>query len=108
LTGDFTYEEARQYYELARETAVAANYPRLIWLSLRGLAQVAAAQSDWAQTVQLYSRANQLSLTLGFKPVPVVQRQEETCLAQARQALSPAAYRGTWRKGEQTAVEGLL
>jgi hypothetical protein len=87
LTGDFTYEEARQYYELARETAVAANYPRLIWLSLRGLAQVAAAQSDWAQTVR---------------------RQEEDYLAQARQALSPAACRGAWLKGEQTAVESLL
>lgn len=95
------YDEAKRYYELARETAVAANYPRLIWLSLRGLAQIAAETSDWVKAVHLYSQANQLALTLGFKPVPVAQRQEETYLAQARQALTPAAFREAWLQGEQ-------
>jgi predicted ATPase/DNA-binding SARP family transcriptional activator len=96
------YEAAGQWYEMARKTAVAAKYPRLIWLSLRGLAQVAAETSDWAEAVRLYSQANQLALTLGFSPIPVARRQEEDYLAQARQTLSPAAYREAWLHGEQT------
>lgn len=93
------HEVAGQWYERGRETAVVANYPRLIWLSLRGLAHVAAAQGDWTRAVQLYSQANQLSLTLGFSLIPVVRRQEETHLAQARQILSPAAFREAWNRG---------
>lgn len=98
------YALAWQWYEMGRETAVAANYPRLIWLSLRGLAHVAAAQSDWARSVRLYSQANQLALTLGFSLIPVMHRQEESHLAQARQALSPAAFREAWSRGEEVAM----
>jgi tetratricopeptide (TPR) repeat protein len=94
------YEAAWQWYERARETAVAANYPRLIWLSVRGLAQVAAEVGNWAEAVRLYSQANKLSLTSGFSPIPVVRRQEENYLAQARQALTPAAFREAWLQGE--------
>jgi predicted ATPase/DNA-binding SARP family transcriptional activator len=101
------FARAREYYELARETAVAANYPRLIWLSRRGLAQTAATMGDWSKAVRLYSQANKLSLTLGFSLIPAVQRQEETYLAQARQALTPAAYREAWLQGEQEAVIGV-
>jgi predicted ATPase/DNA-binding SARP family transcriptional activator len=101
------YEAAGQWYALARETAVAASYPRLIWHSLRGLAQVAAETCDWAQAVRLYSRASQLALTLGFSPIPVMRRQEEDYLAQARQALSPAAFRKAWLPGEQETVVGI-
>ena len=94
------FAEADSYYDLAWKTAVAANYPRLIWLSLRGLAQVAAEAGNWAEAVRLYSQANKLSLTSGFSPIPVVRRQEENYLAQARQALTPAAFREAWLQGE--------
>jgi predicted ATPase/DNA-binding SARP family transcriptional activator len=99
------YEAAGQWYEMARKTAMAAQYPRLIWLSLRGLAQVAAETSDWAKAVRLYSQANQLALTLGSSPIPVARRQEEDYLAQARQTLSPAAYREAWLHGEFVSAE---
>jgi sugar (pentulose or hexulose) kinase len=102
------YGEAGRYYELSRETAVAANYPRLNWLSLRSLAQVAAVQQEWGRAVQLYSQANQLALTLGFSPIPAVRRQEEDYLAQTRQMLSPAAFRQAWLQGEQEQVIGGL
>jgi hypothetical protein len=98
------YELARQWYEMGRETAVAANYSRLIWLSLRGLAHVAASQEALGQSVRLYSQANHLALTLGFSFIPGMRRQEESHLAQARQALSPAAFREAWSRGEEVAM----
>jgi tetratricopeptide (TPR) repeat protein len=102
------YRAAASYYRQALQTALAINYPRLVWHALGGLAQIAAATEDWLQATTLYSAQSKLSLLLGFASLPVGHRQRESQLGRAQAVLGPAVYRDAWLKGAQTAVEELL